>query len=111
MKIKSFYIPILGFKVEIYDESGSILPDKTVKAVTLVEPEKYLVQMGFNFSVPWGTPTVAHECLHAVNAIFNARGVKPDFENDELQCYFLEDLMERVVGVLVKHEQKLREAK
>lgn len=108
MKIKTFYMPILGFKFEIFDDSGSILPDKTVKAVTLINPDKYLVQMGFNFSVPWGTPTVAHECLHAIHGIFKARGVHADFENDELECYFLEWLMEQVSAILLKHEPKLR---
>lgn len=36
-----------------------------------------------------GNETIAHECLHAVNSIFDNRGVVHDWENDEPQCYLL----------------------
>jgi hypothetical protein len=36
---------------------------------------------------------VAHECLHAVNRCFKARGMVADFGNDEPQAYLLTCLM------------------
>ena len=39
---------------------------------------------------------LAHECLHAVNMTLLHRGVTADFENDELQAYFLEELLRKV---------------
>ena len=111
MKLKTFFVPIYGFKVEIHDNSNVIMANKRIKAATLVDPDKMLILMGFNFDEAWGTPTVAHECLHAVNGILNARGVIADFTNDEAQCYLLEWFMERVVEILQEAEKKYRNTK
>lgn len=88
-------------------KNKTIKKETGVKGVTVVDKDKYLVMMGFNFGIPWGVPTVAHECLHAVNGILEARGVVPDFKNDEIQCYLLEWLMEKVVNILLIREREL----
>lgn len=36
---------------------------------------------------------IAHECLHAVNFVFDHVGVKPSYRNDEPQAYFLSELV------------------
>lgn len=43
----------------------------------------------------WGVEYCVHECVHIVNMIFNARGLKLDSNNDEFQAY--------LTGWLFKH--------
>lgn len=38
-------------------------------------------------------PTIAHECVHAANALLESRGWKPQLDNDEPQAYLVEALM------------------
>ncbi len=45
----------------------------------------------------------AHECLHAVNMIFDTIGVIPTFDNDEPQAYLLEYLLNEVYPLIKKY--------
>lgn len=42
-------------------------------------------------------PSLAHECLHAVNHTMIKRGVLPDFNNDEAQAYLMTALMTKAL--------------
>jgi hypothetical protein len=45
---------------------------------------------------------IAHECLHAVNMIFNAINYRPRMDNDESQTYALEYLVDWVVAAILE---------
>lgn len=40
-------------------------------------------------------PALAHECVHAVHMCLDSRGVKPMFDNDEIEAYLTETLMRK----------------
>ena len=63
------------------------------------ERERHRVMMFFKPNAKVGD--IAHECKHAVNIIFNYRGVKLSLTNDEPECYFL-DWMVTAVDRAVK---------
>jgi len=44
--------------------------------------------------------TIAHECKHIVNFIFEARGIKLDLNNDEPECYLLEWLVNKIYSII-----------
>ena len=44
--------------------------------------------------------TIAHECKHIVNFIFEARGIKLDLDNDEAECYLLEWLVDKIYSII-----------
>lgn len=46
-----------------------------------------------------GFSTLAHECVHAANWVLRDRGVQPDFDNDEPQCYLVGNLVRQALGV------------
>ena len=108
MKLKTFFVPIYGFKVEVHDNTNVVMPNRRVKAATCIDRDNNVVVMGFNFDEPWGCEVVAHECLHAVNGILDARGAITDPNNDEPQCYLLEWFMEMLIPILDKHEGKTK---
>ena len=45
--------------------------------------------------------TIAHECSHAIGRMFADRGIKADYNNDEMFCYFLGNIVD-AVSLLVK---------
>ena len=47
---------------------------------------------------PESFSVLAHECLHATNILFESRGVKADFGNDEAQAYMLALLIRKALG-------------
>ena len=53
---------------------------------------------------------IAHECKHLINAIFHYIGHELCTENDELECYFLTYIVNKVNKQLVKHG-KLQQSK
>jgi len=44
--------------------------------------------------------TIAHECKHIVNYIFDARGIKLDTDNDEPECYLLGWLVDKICSII-----------
>jgi len=42
-------------------------------------------------------PVLVHECIHAVNRIFEIKGVKADNTNDELLAYSVDHCVEQVL--------------
>lgn len=42
---------------------------------------------------PMSISVLAHECVHAVHMALNRRGVKADFDNDEVEAYLVAKLM------------------
>ena len=50
--------------------------------------------------------TIAHECLHVKNAIWNRIGYSPQVLNDEVDAYLLDYIMAEVLKVVEKHTNK-----
>lgn len=40
---------------------------------------------------------LAHECVHAAHMCLSKKGVKPDFENDEVVAYMVQSLMRKAI--------------
>ena len=50
--------------------------------------------------------TIAHECLHVKNAVWNRIGYSPQVLNDEVDAYLLDYIMTEVLKVVEKHTNK-----
>lgn len=50
--------------------------------------------------------TIAHECLHVKNAVWNRIGYSPQVLNDEVDAYLLDYIMTEVLKVVEKHINK-----
>jgi hypothetical protein len=48
--------------------------------------------------------TIAHECKHFVNRLFDTKGIKLDIENDEAECYLLKWAVDEVYKAIKKHK-------
>lgn len=48
------------------------------------------------------TGVIAHEAFHISNMLFEIRGVRPSFDNDEPQAYFIEWVCDEVCGFMKK---------
>lgn len=65
----------------------------------------YYIVLSPNVSVG----VVAHECSHAIGRMFSDRGVKADFNNDEMFCYFLGNLVDFVYPMLKEYKETFPE--
>lgn len=103
---KSFKIPIFKYIVEVFiidtiDEGKSIY-DKfyDVDGMTLDHLDRAMTSIIILNKMP---SIVAHECLHTKNCIFRYIGQKLDIDNDEVDAYTLEYLIEKVAEVIKLH--------
>jgi hypothetical protein len=46
---------------------------------------------------------IAHECKHLVNMLFSFHGFKLSLTNDEMECYYLHDVVDRVHKTIKKY--------
>jgi hypothetical protein len=58
----------------------------------------------FHYKVHLGR--MIHEIKHAVNLIFQYSGVRLSLTNDEHECYYLETITDKVLGVIKKYKEK-----
>lgn len=54
---------------------------------------------------------IAHECSHAIGRMFSDRGIKADYNNDEMFCYFLGNIVDAVSLLVKMHEDLFVETK
>ena len=50
---------------------------------------------------------IAHEAIHATNAIFSERGVVADFYNDEPYAYLIKWIVDQVHKFIQKHKKNI----
>ena len=64
--------------------------------------------MNYHLIFPENTSyqTITHESVHCINKIFEARGVNPDFDNDELYAYHVGWLAGEVAEFIGKLNEK-----
>jgi hypothetical protein len=48
---------------------------------------------------------IAHEVKHLINILFSWHGFKLSLSNDEMECYYLEDIMDKVIAVIKKYKK------
>lgn len=53
-----------------------------------------------------GPGRIAHEAKHAVNVILGWNGVKPSFTNDEAECYYLEQIVDKIHDTIKYYNKK-----
>lgn len=51
---------------------------------------------------------IAHEALHATNAIMDRMGQEPDLDNDEFQAYLLTYIVDECYGNIKRYKKKLK---
>lgn len=108
MKIGNFSIPLLGgCRVWVYDTVAEVgfKKDEEVKAGCEYDYKERLMKIGFDFSKRWWHGTIAHECLHCTHKILDILGIKPDYDNDEIECYTCEYIVDKVTEILLKYEK------
>lgn len=58
------------------------------------------------FIKPDNICTLAHECLHVKNAVWERIGYIPQSNNDEVDAYLLDYIIKEVNKVIIKHNAK-----
>lgn len=49
---------------------------------------------------------IAHEVKHLINIMFKWHGYRLSIDNDELECYYLEDIVNRVHSAILRYKKK-----
>ena len=109
MRIGKFDIPLLGgCRFEVYSTTTEIgfKEEDTVKCGCEYNYDKRLMRIGFDFNKHWWHGAIAHECLHATHKVLDILGVKPDYDNDEIECYVCEYIVDKVTDIILKYEKK-----
>ena len=109
MIIGKFCIPILGgCRFEVYNTVTEIGFDETdlVKCGCEYDYNKRVMKIGFDFDKHWWHGGIAHECLHATHHVLDIIGQKPDYNNDEIECYVLEYIVDKVTEIVLEYEKK-----
>jgi hypothetical protein len=54
---------------------------------------------------------IAHEVKHLINIMFKWHGYRLSIDNDELECYYLEDIVDRVHSAILRYKKKYSKPK
>lgn len=109
MKIGQFSIPLLGgCRFIVYNSTTEVgfKPEDLAKCGCEYDYKKRLMKLGFDFDKSWWHGAVAHECLHATHKVLDLLGVKPNFDNDEIECYVCEYIVDKVTDIVIKYERE-----
>lgn len=82
---------------------------KNIRAYTFAyetEDGKRKYMLFFKFSAKPGE--IAHESKHMINILFNWHGYKLNVNNDEMECYYLEDLVDKIHFIISKYKKKYK---
>ena len=85
---------------------------KNIKAYTYAyetEDGKKKYMLFFKYSAKPGE--IAHEVKHLINILFNWHGYKLSITNDEMECYYLEDVVNKVHSAISKYKKLYKKAK
>jgi hypothetical protein len=96
MRVKNTRIPIYGgkFTIIVTDDFKEVekkynLEDTNGFDAMFVQAKKGAIHYIIALQTRNSPGTVAHECMHACNAIFKDNEITPDLDNDEPQAYLL----------------------
>jgi hypothetical protein len=85
---------------------------KNIKAYTYAyeaEDGKKKYMLFFKYSAKPGE--IAHEVKHLINILFNWHGYKLSITNDEMECYYLEDVVNKVHSTIARYKKLYRKTK
>lgn len=117
---KSIQIPLYGGKLVVIisnngDKIKKLIPtfdNINIYAHTYSHPYKekwgYFVIFNFNNKydkITYGT--IVHEAIHACSFLFDHRGVRADFKNDEPVAYFVEWVVDEIYKFIKAKNFKL----
>jgi hypothetical protein len=129
IEITSFKFPVFGGTVKVIVTNSipnaiDFMEDKISQSIHDPETVKftrayvYAFQNENNRSIymiflkPHATPgEIAHEVKHVLNLMFRWHGQKLSTDNDEWECYYLEDIINRVHRCILKYRKKYNKKK
>lgn len=108
------HIPLYRYQITVIDtdsteqvyglyeiELEEIFADCQRKDYKDIEENKFYDNCFLIFnSTKIGVGEVVHECLHAMNYLYEDRGIKYDLDNDEYSCYLLQYIVQEVSNFL-----------
>ncbi len=116
MKIIKITVPVFKAQIRFFIGQYDDLPAKwkaierfennTYMARTIYQKtnhQKYPFQVAIH-SRSAAYSVLAHESIHAVNMILDSMGVLPSFENDEVQSYAVQYLLEQCEKALKNYK-------
>lgn len=79
----------------------------TIRAYTYGYLSSDNIQRIILFLRPTSKPgEIAHEIKHAINIIFSWNGIKLSTSNDESECYYLENLVDKTHNAITTYKRK-----
>ncbi len=112
---------VIGNDVEkaidyIEDKTSEIIAKqqdkKYIRAYTYAyetEDHKRKYMLFFKYTAKPGE--IAHEVKHLINILFNWHGYKLSVINDEMECYYLEDIVDTVHDIISKYKKLYKKDK
>lgn len=80
---------------------------KYIKAMAFAYEDDASIRKFILFLRPSATPgEIAHECKHLANVIFRWYGQHLSTANDENECYFLEDIVDKAHNAIKAYKKK-----
>lgn len=89
-------------KVLVKPETKKYLRAYTYAYETEDHKRRYI--LCFKFTASPGE--IAHEVKHLINILFNWHGYKLSTTNDEMECYYLEEIVDKVYKLILKFRKQ-----
>ncbi len=124
-----FKLPLFRAKVEIYvsnDIKAALdqAEDKTSLVMVYEEDKKHIDAYTYAYEKDTGGKgyilffkyntkpgTIAHEVKHLINILFLWHGQKCSLTNDEMECYYLQDIVNKVHNTIDRYKKKYKKPK
>jgi hypothetical protein len=98
--------------------------DKTSETIVLESEKKYIRAYTYAYETEEGRRKymlffkynakpgeIAHEVKHLINILFSWHGYKLSLSNDEMECYYLENIIDKAHRIINKYNKSLKRAK
>lgn len=83
-----------------------------IRAMMFAEEKENRARRFMIFLSPKAKPgEIAHECKHLVNMVFKWHGERLSLSNDENECYYLEDIVDKVHKTIALYKKKYPKVK
>lgn len=103
MRHENFSFPVLHHTVDVYIGSAdkflekepglSDVPLKGCYGKTIELKDENRIVIWCRMKTPG---IIAHESIHAINIIFSKLAIYTDCNNDEILCYYVQDLVSKI---------------
>jgi hypothetical protein len=121
-----FRLPLFKAKVWVYITNNMRVAldeaeDKTSQIIAYEEEKKHIDSYTYAYEKDTGGKcyilffkynakpgVIAHEIKHLVNILFAWHGYKLSLSNDEMECYYLQDIVNRIHNVIKKYNKNYK---